>query len=121
MCGTPNYISPEIAMRSAHGLEADVWSLGCMLYTFLVGRPPFDTDAVKSTLNRVISAEYRLPSHLSPEAKDLIQGLLCKNPKDRIPLIGRLIPLIGRLIPLICRRAQHGLNLMCMFYKEYHS
>ncbi|CAL1530889.1 unnamed protein product [Lymnaea stagnalis] len=86
MCGTPNYISPEIAMRSAHGLESDVWSLGCMLYTFLVGHPPFDTDAVKSTLNRVISAEYHLPKNISPEARDLIQALLCKNPKDRIPL-----------------------------------
>ncbi len=30
MCGTPNYISPEVATRSAHGLESDVWSLGCM-------------------------------------------------------------------------------------------
>ncbi|XP_064608890.1 serine/threonine-protein kinase PLK4-like [Liolophura sinensis] len=88
MCGTPNYISPEVAMRTAHGLEADVWSLGCMLYTFLVGKPPFDTDAVKSTLNRVISAEYELPDHLSPEAKDLIQSLLKKNPKERLSLGG---------------------------------
>ncbi|GFN85023.1 serine/threonine-protein kinase plk4 [Plakobranchus ocellatus] len=86
MCGTPNYISPEIAMRSAHGLEADVWSLGCMLYTLLVGQAPFDTNAVKSTLNRVILAEYHLPDSLSPAARDLIQALLKKNPKDRLPL-----------------------------------
>lgn len=86
MCGTPNYISPEIAMRSAHGLEADVWSLGCMLYTLLVGHAPFDTDAVKSTLNRVILAEYHLPDTLSPAACDLIQALLQKNPKNRLPL-----------------------------------
>ncbi|OWF53904.1 serine/threonine-protein kinase PLK4-like isoform X2 [Mizuhopecten yessoensis] len=83
MCGTPNYISPEIAMRSAHGLESDVWSLGCMLYTFLVGRPPFDTEGVKTTLNRVILAEFHLPDHISNEAKDLIQSLLKKNPKER--------------------------------------
>lgn len=43
LCGTPNYISPEIATRSAHGLESDIWSLGCMFYTLLIGRPPFDT------------------------------------------------------------------------------
>lgn len=86
MCGTPNYISPEVASRSSHGLEVDVWGLGCMLYTLLVGRPPFDTNEVKSTLTRVVMAKYELPAYLSPEAKDLIECLLKKNPKERIHL-----------------------------------
>lgn len=57
-----------------------------MLYTLLVGKPPFDTDAVKSTLTRVVMADYVVPSHLSDSAKDLIDRLLKKNPKDRIRL-----------------------------------
>ena len=81
-------------MRSAHGLEADVWSVGCMLYTLLVGKPPFDTIGVKNTLNRVISAEYEMPEHLSSEAKHLIRSLLQKNPKDRLPLDSMLTSVI---------------------------
>ncbi|PNJ83942.1 PLK4 isoform 2 [Pongo abelii] len=86
LCGTPNYISPEIATRSAHGLESDVWSLGCMFYTLLIGRPPFDTDTVKNTLNKVVLADYEMPTFLSMEAKDLIHQLLRRNPADRLSL-----------------------------------
>nr|KAF6347188.1 polo like kinase 4 [Pipistrellus kuhlii] len=86
LCGTPNYISPEIATRSAHGLESDIWSLGCMFYTLLIGRPPFDTDTVKNTLNKVVLADYEMPAFLSGEAKDLIHQLLRRNPADRLSL-----------------------------------
>lgn len=50
----------QVATRSSHGLEADVWGLGCLLYTLLVGQPPFDTDAVKSTLTKVVMADYKV-------------------------------------------------------------
>lgn len=83
MCGTPNYISPEVATRSAHGLESDVWSLGCMFFAFLTGRPPFDTDTVKNTLNKVVLGEYEMPSHLSLEAQDLIDQMLQRDPAHR--------------------------------------
>ncbi|KAK6620461.1 hypothetical protein RUM44_006862 [Polyplax serrata] len=86
MCGTPNYISPEVATRSCHGLQVDVWGLGVMLYTLLVGKPPFDTSAIKSTLTRVVMSDYQEPANLSSEAKDLISNLLEKNPKDRLTL-----------------------------------
>ncbi|ETE69088.1 Serine/threonine-protein kinase PLK4, partial [Ophiophagus hannah] len=86
MCGTPNYISPEIATRSAHGLESDVWSLGCMFFTLLAGKPPFDTDTVKNTLSKVVLADYEMPAFLSREAQDLIHQLLRKNPADRLSL-----------------------------------
>lgn len=88
MCGTPNYISPEVASRDLHGLPADVWGIGCMLYTLLVGSPPFHTQHVKTTLNRVINADYKIPYELSHQAQDLLQKLLCKDPSKRISLKG---------------------------------
>jgi len=87
MCGTPNYISPEVATSSEHGVEADVWGLGIMLFTMLVGRPPFDhEDGVRSTLTRVVMSDVDIPHHLSREARDLISLLLRKSPRDRIQL-----------------------------------
>ncbi|XP_077411530.1 serine/threonine-protein kinase PLK4 [Vanacampus margaritifer] len=83
MCGTPNYISPEVATRSAHGLESDVWSLGCMFFAFLMGRPPFDTDTVKHTLSKVVLGDYEMPGHISPQAQDLIYQLLQRDPAHR--------------------------------------
>lgn len=86
MCGTPNYISPEVAMRTAHGQPADVWGLGIMMYTLLVGRPPFDTDGVASTLKKVVSSELMIPINMSIEARDLLDKLLQKDPNCRIRL-----------------------------------
>ncbi|XP_075163638.1 polo like kinase SAK [Haematobia irritans] len=86
MCGTPNFISPEVVSRSSHGLPADVWGLGCMFYTLLVGQPPFDTDAVQATLNKVMMSDYHIPSYVSYDARDLIEKLLRKKPDERISL-----------------------------------
>ncbi|CAF0981094.1 unnamed protein product [Didymodactylos carnosus] len=86
MCGTPNFLSPEIAMRSAHSFETDVWSLGILISTLLTGRPPFDTENILSTLSRVAKVDYELPSSLSEEAQDLINNILQKQPENRLTL-----------------------------------
>ena len=86
LCGTPNYIAPEVAARSPHGLPIDVWGLGCTLYTLLVGRPPFDQRGVKSTLTQVVIGAYDMPENISHEAQDLICRCLCKDPSKRITI-----------------------------------
>ncbi|KAJ1551337.1 hypothetical protein HK096_001004 [Nowakowskiella sp. JEL0078] len=88
MCGTPNYISPEIVSRLPYGLASDVWSLGCMFVTLLTGTPPFESKEVKTTLDRVTKGDYTLPSQLLkfPHAVDLIQKMLQKNPTQRISM-----------------------------------
>lgn len=50
VCGTPNYLSPEIANREPYSLTTDLWSLGVVLYTMLCGTPPFQEDKVQLSL-----------------------------------------------------------------------
>ena len=76
----------EVAEREQHTLEADVWSVGCVLYTLLVRKPPFQENSVTATLDRVKHAKFDLPPTLSENAKNLIQSLLQKNPQKRLPL-----------------------------------
>ena len=47
LCGTPNYIAPEVLDKKGHSFEVDVWAVGCILYTLLFGRPPFETQSLK--------------------------------------------------------------------------
>lgn len=90
MCGTPNYISPEVVSRD-YGLPTDVWGLGVVLYHLLVGRAPFEAntsegEAIKSTFTNIVKKDHELPTYLSWEAKDLIDRLLCKNQNQRMKL-----------------------------------
>ncbi|PIK37091.1 hypothetical protein BSL78_26075 [Apostichopus japonicus] len=83
MCGTPNYIAPEVLDKVGHSFEADVWAIGCILYTMLVGRPPFETESLKETYTRIKRTSYSFPSHLSQAAKELITDILTSKPENR--------------------------------------
>ncbi|XP_076828935.1 serine/threonine-protein kinase PLK3 [Brachyhypopomus gauderio] len=86
ICGTPNYLSPEVLNRQGHGTESDVWSLGCVMYTLLCGNPPFETLDLKETYKCIKEVKYTLPPSLSPAAHKLISAILQKNPSDRLTL-----------------------------------
>lgn len=83
LCGTPNYIAPEVLTKKGHSYEVDIWSIGCVLYTLLVGKPPFETSSLKDTYQRIKRNEYHIPSIVSPEARMLITKLLRPNPSTR--------------------------------------
>ena len=76
LCGTPNYIAPEVLGKKGHSYEVDVWSIGCILYTLLVGKPPFETQTLKDTYARIKKNEYHVPSRVGGSAKNLIVRLL---------------------------------------------
>ncbi|XP_035245677.1 serine/threonine-protein kinase PLK2-like [Anguilla anguilla] len=83
ICGTPNYLSPEVLNKQGHGCESDIWALGCVMYTMLLGRPPFETTNLKETYRCIREARYSMPTSLSPAAKLLISSMLSKSPEDR--------------------------------------
>lgn len=83
ICGTPNYLAPEILNKKNYGKAADIWSLGCLLFSFLTGRPPFDSPNLPQTFDKVKRLDYKIPEHLSPAARDLITRLLAGDPNNR--------------------------------------
>ncbi|XP_037327871.2 serine/threonine-protein kinase PLK1 [Pungitius pungitius] len=89
LCGTPNYIAPEVLCKKGHSYEVDIWSLGCILYTLLVGKPPFETSCLKETYNRIKKNNYTIPWHINPLATALIKRMLHAEPSQR-PTIGEL-------------------------------
>ena len=86
ICGTPNYIAPEILEgKQGHSFEVDVWSLGVIIYTLIIGKPPFETTDVKTTYKRIRLNNYSFPDHvtISDQARDLIQKILNNDPTKR--------------------------------------
>lgn len=89
LCGTLDYLPPEMVEGKEHNEKVDYWALGVLTYEFMVGNPPFEerssvngqyfcigmqskTHLDAATYRRIAKVDLRIPSHISPEAKDLI-------------------------------------------------
>eukprot|EP00596_Hydrurales_sp_CCMP1899_P006881 CAMPEP_0119034050 /NCGR_PEP_ID=MMETSP1177-20130426/1100_1 /TAXON_ID=2985 /ORGANISM="Ochromonas sp, Strain CCMP1899" /LENGTH=400 /DNA_ID=CAMNT_0006991251 /DNA_START=71 /DNA_END=1273 /DNA_ORIENTATION=+ len=87
-CGTPGYVAPEILEGEKYGKAVDMWSIGVITYIILGGYPPFHDDNQKALFRKIRKAEFEFHpeywEHVSEEAKDLIKGMLTKDPKKRL-------------------------------------
>mmetsp|Transcript_10358 Transcript_10358/g.18868 ORF Transcript_10358/g.18868 Transcript_10358/m.18868 type:complete len:322 (-) Transcript_10358:265-1230(-) len=87
LCGTLDYLPPEMVEGRQHDEQVDVWSLGILLYEFLVGSPPFEAEGHSATYRRISRVDLQFPATGVPEdAQDLIRKLLQKDPRQRMAL-----------------------------------
>ncbi|KAG5642566.1 Serine/threonine-protein kinase ark1 [Asterophora parasitica] len=91
LCGTLDYLPPEMVEGKEHTEKVDLWALGVLTYEFLIGNPPFeDRSSVSNTYRRIARVDLKFPAHISLEAKDLIAKLLQYEPQRRLALSSAL-------------------------------
>jgi len=90
--GTPEYIAPEVILRQGYGKTVDWWSMGIILYEFLIGCVPFFGDTPEELFGHTVNDDIEWPGDddwpVQPEAKEIISFLLQQNPLDRLGLGG---------------------------------
>ncbi|ETO28542.1 hypothetical protein RFI_08592 [Reticulomyxa filosa] len=81
-----HFTKKEMVEKKKHDPSVDVWALGVLLFEFVCGNPPFETNDQAKTLQKIKKLEFRFPSHVSPLARDLMLRLLVKDPLQRMQL-----------------------------------
>ena len=84
ICGTPQYLAPEILSDEGYDNSVDWWSLGCVMYEMLVGRAPFRIPKGSYLSADLYKKKISIPEYVTNDAKDLISKLLIPNPKNRL-------------------------------------
>ena len=86
-CGSPCYAAPEmIAGKRYHGLMADIWSSGVILYAMACGYLPFEDPNTNKLYKKILNCDYLIPGFISPSCKDLIKKVLNTDPNLRFKI-----------------------------------
>nr|XP_048724615.1 serine/threonine-protein kinase 36 isoform X2 [Caretta caretta] len=108
--GTPLYMSPELVQEKPYDHTADLWSVGCILYELFVGTPPFYTNSIFQLVSLIIKDPIKWPKTMSPSFKNFLQGLLMKDPCQRLSWPELLHhPFIVGQVTMIDDTEQHGI------------
>lgn len=83
-CGTPEYLAPELLLGQGYSKVVDWWTLGVLLYEMLTGLPPYYDEDVSKMYKKILQEPLRFPDGFDRDAKDLLIGLLSRDPKRRL-------------------------------------
>lgn len=79
LCGTPEYIAPEVLLNKGHGKGVDWWTLGILMYEMLVGQPPFVDDDPMGIYQQILAGKVNFPRFIDRNAKSLVKKLLISD------------------------------------------
>ena len=82
--GTPLYFAPEMIQERPYNHKIDVWAFGVMIYQFYTGVPPFYDNKFEKLVPKILEHKVIYPKSMSLQLKDLLQGMLQKNPLSRL-------------------------------------
>lgn len=88
MCGTPEYMAPEVLGQAGHGFCVDYWGLGMLVYEMMTGLPPWYTTDRSKLFKRLKSAPLEVPSYFSHQSAKYVSALLERNPRKRLGVLG---------------------------------
>jgi len=83
LCGTPEYIAPEVLLNKGHGKPVDWWTLGILLYEMLVGQPPFVDQEPMGIYQKILNGRIAFPRGFSPDARSLVKKLVTADLSKR--------------------------------------
>eukprot|EP00771_Trimastix_marina_P003176 gnl/Trimastix_PCT/4389.p1 GENE.gnl/Trimastix_PCT/4389~~gnl/Trimastix_PCT/4389.p1 ORF type:complete len:575 (-),score=71.48 gnl/Trimastix_PCT/4389:106-1830(-) len=83
-CGTAEYVSPEVLQSDPYGFSVDWWAYGCLIYELLTGTSPFLSSSVAVTYQKILDCDIYWPDDFPPDARNLVEGLLDRNPDTRL-------------------------------------
>ncbi|NP_001074434.2 aurora kinase C isoform X1 [Mus musculus] len=86
MCGTLDYLPPEMIAQKPYNEMVDLWCIGVLCYELLVGKPPFESSTSSETYRRIRQVDFKFPSSVPAGAQDLISKLLRYHPSERLSL-----------------------------------